>query len=55
MLAHLPGGMGEDLVIVLEFDAEHRIREQFGYNARKFQDFFFGHRHLIPVFEVAEP
>src|SRR3954463_11938878 len=39
---HLPGDVGEDLVTVLELDAEHGVRQRLGH--RPFQDdrVFFG-------------
>src|SRR5690606_3717053 len=43
VLAHAAGGMGDDLMIVLELDAKHRVRQQLGYHARKFKQFFFRH------------
>ncbi|CAH1658376.1 hypothetical protein CHELA1G11_12916 [Hyphomicrobiales bacterium] len=46
VLAHLAGGMRHDLMVVLEFDAKHRIGEQFRHNSRELEELFF--RHSIP-------
>ena len=41
VLAHLAGGMAEDLVIVLETHAKHRIGEQLDHLPTHFEEFFF--------------
>src|SRR5690606_41744608 len=43
ILAHTAGGVGDDLVIVLELDPEGRIGKQFKDHAREFEHFFFSH------------
>src|SRR5271165_2490394 len=43
ILAHLAGGMRDDLVVVFQFDAKGRVGEQFDYETRKFEQFFFRH------------
>src|SRR6266851_4372222 len=47
VLAHLARGVREHLVIVVELDAKHRVRQQFGDRAGKFYEIFF--RHPAPV------
>src|SRR4051812_32291294 len=41
VLAHLAGGVAEDLVIVLEPDAEHRVGEKLHNLSAHFKQFFF--------------
>src|SRR5262245_56772576 len=36
--------MGDDLVIVLEFQPEGGVREEFGHHSRKFEHFFLRHK-----------
>src|SRR5579884_1024372 len=43
VLAHASCGVGDDFMLVLEFDAEGRIRQQLRHDAGKFQKFFFRH------------
>ena len=40
-LAHLPANCGEDEMLVVEFDAEHRAREDDLHTAFDFNVFFF--------------
>ncbi|CUW92455.1 hypothetical protein AGR2A_Cc30322 [Agrobacterium genomosp. 2 str. CFBP 5494] len=35
--------MGDDFMVVLKLHAECCVRQQFGYDAREFKDFFFCH------------
>src|ERR1700724_2575043 len=46
ILAHLSGGVRDDLMVVFELDAKGRIREQFDDGPWKFEQFFL--RHLFP-------
>ena len=41
ILPHLAGGMAQDLVIVLQPDAEHRVGKQFDHLAAHFEELFF--------------
>src|SRR5262245_4708794 len=43
VLAHAAGGVGDDLVLVFELDAEGRVRKQLRHDAREFQQFLFRH------------
>src|ERR1700719_1093609 len=43
VLAHAASGVGDDLVLVLELDAEGGIRQQFRHHTGKFQQLFFRH------------
>src|SRR5690554_1619770 len=43
VLAHAASGVGDDLVLVLQLDAERRIGKQFHHHARKFEHFFLRH------------
>src|SRR5690606_19210378 len=43
VLAHAPGGVGDDFMVVFQLHAEGRIGKQFGDHARKFEHFFLGH------------
>src|SRR5580704_7205650 len=43
VLAHAASRVGNDLVLVLELDAEGGIRQQLRHHTGKFQQFFFGH------------
>src|SRR5580693_7162683 len=43
VLAHAARGVGDDLVLVLELDAEGGIRQQFRHHTGKFQQLFFRH------------
>ena len=45
VLAHLAGGVREDFVPVVELHAEHRVGQDFGHGAGKFEQVFFGHTH----------
>ena len=49
VFAHAAGRVGNDLVLVFQFHTEHRVGQQFGHHARKFQYFFL--RHSIPFQE----
>src|SRR5690606_7111089 len=46
VLAHAASSMGDDFVLVFEFDAKHRIGQKFRDHARKLEDFFL--RHSLP-------
>src|ERR1700733_8972130 len=46
VLAHAAGGVGDDLMLVLELDAEGGVREQLRHDTGKLQHFFF--RHSLP-------
>src|SRR4051812_14801002 len=43
VLAHLAGGMGDDLVSIFKFHAKGGIGQQFADRAGKFKKLFFGH------------
>ncbi|MET3896936.1 hypothetical protein ABIB57_000860 [Devosia sp. UYZn731] len=43
VLAQLAGSVGNNHVVILQFDPKGRIGQQFGNNARKFEHVFFGH------------
>src|SRR5262245_54536130 len=43
VLAHAAGGVSDDLVLVLELDAESGVREQLRHDTRKFQQLFLCH------------
>src|SRR4029453_19212440 len=45
VLAHLAGGMAEDLVAVLQLHAEHRVGQQLDDLPAHFEKFFLGHSH----------
>ena len=49
VLAHLAGGVGDDLVVVFELHAERRVGQQFADRARKFQKFFFRHSGSLEI------
>src|SRR3954470_3795846 len=46
ILAHLAGGMPQDLMFVFQADAEHRVGEQLDHLAAHLEKFFLGQRHL---------
>src|ERR1700733_5357400 len=46
VLAHAAGGVGNDLMLILELDAEGGVRKQLRHDTGKFQQFFF--RHSLP-------
>ena len=47
VLAHLAGDMGKHLVlVVLQFDPKHRIRQGLQYLGHDFNGFFFSHTPL---------
>src|SRR3974390_3192626 len=48
VLAHATGGVGDDLVLVLELDAKSGVRQQFRDDTGKFQQLFL--RHSQPEF-----
>src|SRR5271154_7163174 len=43
VLAHAARRVGDDLVLVLELDAEGGVRQQLRHHTRKFQQLFFRH------------
>src|SRR6202034_464412 len=43
VLAHAAGSVGDDLMLVLELDAEGGVREQLRHYTGKFQEFFLRH------------
>src|ERR1700720_2205938 len=51
VLAHLPRGVGDNLMPVLELDPEGRVGKQLRDGPRKLEQFFFGHSD--PVSEVS--
>jgi len=56
VLAHLPGGVAEDLMAVLETDAEHRVRQQFHHLPPHLEQFFLGQAiSFCSARKVAEP
>src|SRR3546814_702394 len=44
VLAHLAGRVTQNLVIIFQFDAKHRVGQQFDHLAAHFQKFFFRHQ-----------
>ena len=49
VLAHLAGGMAENLVAVLEADAKHRIGQQLHYLPAHLEQFFLGQADSSPL------
>ncbi|CUX42279.1 hypothetical protein AGR5A_Cc90444 [Agrobacterium genomosp. 5 str. CFBP 6626] len=50
--------MGDDFVLILKLHAECCVRQQFGYDAREFKDFFFCHVRvffLLIVPDISSP
>src|SRR5690554_2033341 len=43
ILAHATGGVGDDLMVVLQLDPKGRVGKQFHYHAREFEHFFLCH------------
>src|SRR4051812_8795869 len=48
VLAHLAGGMAENLMIVLEADAEHGVGQKLDHLAAHLEQFFLGHLSSVP-------
>src|SRR5665647_676374 len=48
-LAHLAGGVGQHLVLVIELYPEIPVRQHFGHRAVEFQQFFLRHPIPLPV------
>ena len=46
-LAHLAGGVGEDLVIVVELHAEISVRQHLSNGAVEFEHLFFRHPQVL--------
>src|SRR5688572_31214980 len=43
VLAHLARGVAENLMVILQLHAEHRIGQQLDHRAPHFEKFFLGH------------
>ena len=56
VLAHLSGRVAQNLVIIFQFHAKHRVRQQFDHLAAHFQKFFFRHQSSMgSIFKDARP
>ena len=53
MLPHLAGGIGDQLVTIVEINAKTRIGEHFGNHAVHFEQFFFCHEPIMLVRRAA--